>query len=73
MESLDISESKPIQSISSYFGGNDEGDIPDMAYFEGQDNIIESDPVCWLNSMPDSADVYNLCACSWIGDKTACY
>lgn len=44
MESLETTESKPIQSISSYFGG-EEDDIPDMTDYEGQDNVIESDPV----------------------------
>lgn len=44
MESLEIKETKPIQSISSYFGG-EEDDIPDMAEYEGQDNVIEEDPV----------------------------
>lgn len=47
MESLEITESKPIQSISSYFGG-EEDDIPDMAEYEGQDNVIEADPVSCL-------------------------
>ncbi|KAL8141453.1 hypothetical protein V2J09_014485 [Rumex salicifolius] len=44
METLEISKGKKIQSISSYFGGGDEEDIPDMAEYEDQDNIIENDP-----------------------------
>ncbi|KAK9665717.1 hypothetical protein RND81_14G130800 [Saponaria officinalis] len=43
MDSLQITESKPMPSISSYFGGDDDGDIPDLADFEGEDNILETD------------------------------
>lgn len=44
MESLDINKKSTIQSIPSYFGGDDDEDIPDMAEFEDQDNVIENDP-----------------------------
>lgn len=45
METLEISKKKNIQSISSYFGTQEEEDIPDMEEFEEADNLIESDPV----------------------------
>lgn len=45
METLEISKKNTIQSISSYFGGEDEEDIPDMAEYEDPDNLIETDPV----------------------------
>ncbi|KAL9237155.1 hypothetical protein vseg_011740 [Gypsophila vaccaria] len=41
MDSLQISESKPMPSISSYFGGDDDGEIPDLADYEGEDNILD--------------------------------
>ncbi|KAG5228575.1 hypothetical protein OIU76_018012 [Salix suchowensis] len=45
MEALEISAKKSlIQTNPSYFGGEEEEDIPDMADFEDPDNIIESDP-----------------------------
>lgn len=44
METLEISKKNTIQSISSYFGGEDEEDIPDMAEYEDPDNLIETDP-----------------------------
>ncbi|XP_061980385.1 autophagy-related protein 3-like isoform X4 [Populus nigra] len=45
MEALDISVKRiPIQTNPSYFGGEEEEDIPDMADFEDPDNLIESDP-----------------------------
>ncbi|GAB4825908.1 E2-like enzyme [Ancistrocladus abbreviatus] len=44
MESLEISKSTTIPSISSYFGGDADEDIPDMAEYEDQDNVIETDP-----------------------------
>ncbi|KAH6823348.1 autophagy 3 [Perilla frutescens var. hirtella] len=44
METLEISKmNNTIQSISSYFGG-EEDDIPDMAEFEEADNLVENDP-----------------------------
>lgn len=51
METLDISKNKAIKSIPSYFGGEEEEDIPDMADYEESDNVIEADavscnPVC---------------------------
>lgn len=47
MDTLDISKKSTIQSISSYFGGEDEDNIPDMAEFEEPDNLIETDPVSY--------------------------
>ncbi|KAJ6393923.1 hypothetical protein OIU77_023209 [Salix suchowensis] len=45
MEALEISAKKSlIQTNPSYFGGEEEEDIPDMADFEDPDNLIESDP-----------------------------
>uniref|UniRef100_A0A7N0RFJ5 Autophagy-related protein 3 n=2 Tax=Kalanchoe fedtschenkoi TaxID=63787 RepID=A0A7N0RFJ5_KALFE len=43
MDTLEISSNKPIQSISSYFGGDDDEDIPDMADYQEPDNLIETD------------------------------
>lgn len=45
MESLEISKKSSIKQISSYMGGEEDDDIPDMAEFEETDNIIETDPV----------------------------
>lgn len=53
MESLSINSEGPIRSISTYFGGAEEEDIPDMASFGDSDNLLDSDPVChhpWSNS-----------------------
>ncbi|KAG8381538.1 hypothetical protein BUALT_Bualt06G0132100 [Buddleja alternifolia] len=44
METLEISKKNTIQSISSYFGGEEEEDIPDLAEFEEADNLVENDP-----------------------------
>ncbi|KAB1204805.1 Autophagy-related protein 3 [Morella rubra] len=44
METLEISQTKPIQSIPTYFGGEEEEDIPDMAEYDEPDNLIEMDP-----------------------------
>ncbi|ONK73559.1 uncharacterized protein A4U43_C04F32910 [Asparagus officinalis] len=44
MDNLEISEGRTIRSISSYFGGKDEEDIPDMAEYDESENLIESDP-----------------------------
>ncbi|XAR71824.1 hypothetical protein NMG60_11018259 [Bertholletia excelsa] len=44
METLEISKKNTIQSISSYFGGDEEDDIPDMAEYDEPDNVIETDP-----------------------------
>lgn len=51
MEALEISSSakNPIQSIPSYFGGEEEEDIPDMADFEDPNNLIETDPVSFYS------------------------
>ncbi|CAK9139929.1 unnamed protein product [Ilex paraguariensis] len=43
MDTLEVSKKITIQSISSYFGGEEE-DIPDMAGYEESDNLIEMDP-----------------------------
>ncbi|CAM8983063.1 unnamed protein product [Rhodiola kirilowii] len=43
MDTLEISSNKPIQSITSYFGGDDEEDIPDMADYGEPDNLVETD------------------------------
>lgn len=44
MEALEISKKNHIQSIPSYFGGEEEEDIPDMADYEDPDNLVETDP-----------------------------
>ncbi|XP_041018672.1 autophagy-related protein 3 isoform X3 [Juglans microcarpa x Juglans regia] len=44
METLEISQKNPIRSIPSYFGGEEEEDIPDMAEYDEPDNLIETDP-----------------------------
>ncbi|XP_074579452.1 autophagy-related protein 3-like [Curcuma longa] len=44
MESLDIRKGVTIKSIPSYFGGEEEDDIPDMADYEDSENLIEADP-----------------------------
>ncbi|XP_035551649.1 autophagy-related protein 3 isoform X4 [Juglans regia] len=44
MEILEISQKNPIRSIPSYFGGEEEEDIPDMAEYDEPDNLIETDP-----------------------------
>ncbi|KAK9127963.1 hypothetical protein Syun_016760 [Stephania yunnanensis] len=43
METLDISKNKTIQSIPSYFGGEEEEDIPDIGDYNEPDNLIETD------------------------------
>lgn len=48
MEALEISKKNHIQSIPSYFGGEEEEDIPDMTDYEDPNNLIETDPVCCL-------------------------
>lgn len=44
MDTLEISKKNTIKSISSYFGGEEEEDIPDMSEFEESDNVVETDP-----------------------------
>lgn len=44
METLEISKGRGIQPISSYLGGEEEEDIPDMADFEHTENLVETDP-----------------------------
>lgn len=48
METLEISKTNTIQSISSYCGGEEDEDIPDLAEFEEADNVVENDPVSYL-------------------------
>ncbi|KAK9126141.1 hypothetical protein Scep_014987 [Stephania cephalantha] len=43
METLYISKNKTIQSIPSYFGGEEEEDIPDIGDYNEPDNLIETD------------------------------
>ena len=45
IESLTINSEGPIRSISTYFGGAEEDDIPDMADFGDPDNLLDADPV----------------------------
>jgi ubiquitin-like-conjugating enzyme ATG3 len=47
MDALEISKENKggIKSIPTYFGGEDDDDIPDMEGFEDSDNLVESDPV----------------------------
>ncbi|CAH9090734.1 unnamed protein product [Cuscuta europaea] len=50
IETIEISKKNTFQSISSYFGGEEEEDIPDMGEFEDADNLVESDPVTLQNT-----------------------
>lgn len=53
MEMLEISKNKTIQSIPSYFGGEEEEDIPDMLEYEESDNLVDTDEVpCKLFNSP---------------------
>lgn len=45
IDTLEINKKNTIQSIPSYFGGEEEEDIPDMGEYEEADNLIETDPV----------------------------
>lgn len=45
IDTLEISKGKVIQSIPSYFGCEEEEEIPDMADFENSENLVETDPV----------------------------
>jgi hypothetical protein len=47
MDALEVSKEnkRGIKSIPTYFGGEDDDDIPDMEGFEDSDNLVESDPV----------------------------
>ena len=47
METLEISKNNTIQSSFSYFGGEEEEDIPDVAEYEEPDNLIETGPVSY--------------------------
>ncbi|KAJ6803769.1 autophagy-related protein 3 [Iris pallida] len=44
MDTLEISSGRAIRSIPSYFGGQEEEDIPDMAEYEDSENLVEMDP-----------------------------
>lgn len=44
MDTLEISKKNTIHSFPSYFGGEDEDNIPEMAELEDLDNLIETDP-----------------------------
>lgn len=48
MDALDINEKNAIQSIPTYFGGEDDDDIPDMEEFDEADNVVENDPVSFF-------------------------
>ncbi|ESW03344.1 hypothetical protein PHAVU_011G006500 [Phaseolus vulgaris] len=48
MESLEISKKSSIKRISSYMGPEDDEDIPDMAEFDDNCNLIENDPSTYL-------------------------
>lgn len=45
METLEIIDNKPVKSIPSHFGVEEEEDIPDMADYEDDDNLAETDAV----------------------------
>lgn len=45
MEALEINKNNTIQSIPSYFGCEEDEDIPDMGEYEEADNLIDTDPV----------------------------
>ncbi|KAM0934285.1 hypothetical protein DsansV1_C32g0222421 [Dioscorea sansibarensis] len=49
METLEISKGRAIQSIPSYFGG-EEDDIPDMADFDDSGNLVEADDPATLRN-----------------------
>ncbi|MFS7949454.1 hypothetical protein Hanom_Chr06g00571751 [Helianthus anomalus] len=44
IETLEISKKNTIQSIPSYFGTEEEDDIPDMEEIDESDNLVEEDP-----------------------------
>ncbi|KAH0665675.1 hypothetical protein KY290_030472 [Solanum tuberosum] len=44
IDASEINKKNTIQSIPSYFGGEEEEDIPDMGEYEEADNLIETDP-----------------------------
>jgi len=48
MDALDINEKNTIQSIPTYFGGEEDDDIPDMEEFDEADNVVENDPVSFI-------------------------
>ncbi|XP_027908682.1 autophagy-related protein 3 isoform X1 [Vigna unguiculata] len=44
MEGLEISKKSSIKQIPSYMGAEDDEDIPDMADFDDNCNVVENDP-----------------------------
>lgn len=48
MESLEISKAGAIKPIPSYFGGEEEEDIPDMEDYADSENLVETDPASIL-------------------------
>ncbi|KAF8046161.1 hypothetical protein N665_3981s0003 [Sinapis alba] len=44
MDALDINEKSGIRSIPTYFGAEEDDDIPDMEEFDEADNVVENDP-----------------------------
>lgn len=44
MDALETSSGRAIRSIPSYFGGEEEDDIPDMAEYDEAENLVETDP-----------------------------
>lgn len=44
MDTLEINKGRAIQSIPSYFGGEEEEDIPDMAEYDEAESLVETDP-----------------------------
>ncbi|KAG7544221.1 Autophagy-related protein 3 [Arabidopsis thaliana x Arabidopsis arenosa] len=50
MDVLDINERNAIQSIPTYFGGEEDDDIPDMEEFDEADNVVENDPCRQTNN-----------------------
>ncbi|KAM3309131.1 autophagy-related protein 3 isoform X1 [Capsicum chacoense] len=50
IDTLEINKKNTIQSIPSYFGGEEEEDIPDMGEYEEADNLIETDPATLQNT-----------------------
>jgi len=61
MDALDINEKNTIQSIPTYFGGEEDDDIPDMEEFDEADNVVENDPVSFIFF---TLSHYPICLCS---------
>ncbi|KAI4320080.1 hypothetical protein MLD38_033596 [Melastoma candidum] len=60
MDTLEISKRSTIQSIPTYFGGEEEEDIPDMAEFEDSDNVLENDPAIFQPLVAQEPDDDNI-------------